>query len=323
MSWMDWIAFKHVLFVHLPIAAALMAPLPLIAAQRPGRGIKPWWIACRYVVWAGVLGSVTAVITGLRAAQTAHLLPSGEFIARGSFHDPGTFQMHQWLAGSSLVLGLLTLKTLHRRREDHQGIGVLALFLGLLWSGATLVAAFYGNQLSHPVVIKTPVSHSVTAAPPKVDPEASAPLRAMDYMSLIPMHVEPVKSIPHGNRWIRVWANAKAADAYRDGKPLPEGSLVVMNTFEDRWGKPGYEQGPLYALEVKPEGKSSLTFYWPRVPEARRNETHGQDRAYWRDDDPNLKSCMACHAQGMAPMKDRSKWVVPKPKPKTDEAGTK
>lgn len=322
MPWMDWIALKHPLVVHLPFAAALLLPLALIAAQRPGRGIKPWWITCRYLAWTGVLCSVVALVSGVRIAQMEKLLSAGQLISRGSIQDPTVFQLHQWLGGGSLLLGLLTLRALHRKREEHQGIGVLGLFLGLLWAGMVLAGGYYGHLLAHPA----PVPEPAATAPPKpepVDDEPTAPLRALDYASLTPVHMEPVKSIPHGNRWIRVWANTLAEEAYRNGSPLPEGSLVVMNSMEDRWGRPGYDQGPLYALEVKPGGKPSLTFYWARVPEARRNETQGLDRAYWRGDDPNLKGCMACHAEGMAPLKDRSRWGIPKPRPKTSDEDKK
>jgi len=115
-----------------------------------------------------------------------------------------------------------------------------------------------------------------------------------------------VKSAPHGNRWIRVWVNPESEKAYQAGEPLPPGSLVVMSTVEDRWGRPGFEQGPLYALETAKDGKTRFTFYWPQ----------GNPAAYWRGDDAGLSGCLSCHGQGMAPAKDRSKWVVPrKPKP--------
>jgi hypothetical protein len=86
-----------------------------------------------------------------------------------------------------------------------------------------------------------------------------------------------------------------------------------MNSFENRWNRPSTEPGPLYALEIKAGGKPSLTFYWPRVPEARRNETGGADRAYWHDDAPELQTCQGCHAQGAAAVKDRSHWMATLP----------
>jgi len=315
---MDWIAQKHALFVHVPAVAALLLPFALVAAQRPGRGIKPWWVTCRYLAWAGVLGSFPAVLSGLQEAYRAKLLAQGQYLAKGVLENPTLFQLHQWIALTSFVMGLLTLRVLYRKREEHQGIGLLSLLLGVLWAGSALVAAFHGHQLAHPQAVKATEAVATPKVAPPPDPEASAPLRALDYASLIPMHAEPVKSAPHGNRWVRVWTNAKAAEAYREGKPLPEGSLVVMSSVEDRWGRPGFDPGPLYALELKEEGKPSLAFYWARVPEARRNETRGLDRAYWRGADPNLRACMECHGAGIAPLKDRSKWVIPKPKPKAE-----
>jgi hypothetical protein len=103
-------------------------------------------------------------------------------------------------------------------------------------------------------------------------------------------------------------------EAYRAGQRLPEGAFLVMSSQEDRWGRPGIDAGPLYSMEMK-GGKVRLAYYWPRVPEAKRGETGGADRAYWHGEDSHLGSCLTCHADGLAPAKDRSTWVVPR-KPK-------
>jgi len=316
MSGIDWTALDHGLFVHLPIAAAILLPAALIAAQRPGRGIKPWWTTCRYLAWTGVVGAGLAALSGFWTAHASHVLPAGEWLAKGSVRNPSLFQVHQWTGLASLVLGALTLRSLHRKRQDHQGIGVLGLFLGLLWTGAGLAAGYSGTLLERPAPSKPKAPPSEPQAVPVKDPEDAAPIRALDYGRLVPMHPAPVKSVPHGNRWIRVWVSPSAESAYREGGQLPEGSMVVMSTVEDRWGRPGYDQGPLYAMDVKPGGKPSFIFYWPRVPEARRSETMGAERAYWRGDDGNLKGCYACHGEGIAPLKDRSKWAIRRPKPK-------
>jgi len=323
MSWMDWMAHNHAIFVHVPVAVAILIPLALVSAQRAGRGIRPWWLTCRYLAWGGVLFTIAAVFSGFLEAKQLNFLAPGQFFAAKGTGTARIFWQHQVLGATSLGLGLLTLKAVFRRREEHQSLGFLTLFVGLLWVAASLGAAWNGSQLGRPQwapeppPVKAVDPRPVVAAP--VDPEATAPLRALDYLSLVPMHAEPVRNPLHGNRWIRVWVTPGAEEAYRAGQKLPEGALLVMSSTEDRWGRPGMDAGPLYALEMK-EGKPRFTFYWPRVPAAKRGETGGAERAYWRGEDSNLAGCLSCHLDGLAPKRDRSSWVVPK-KPKVEGQG--
>lgn len=321
MSWMDWVAHNHSVFVHVPVAVAILMPLALVSAQRAGRGIRPWWVTCRYLAWGGVLFSMAALISGFLQAKRLNLLPPGQFLAPKGVGEAAVFRLHQALGAGSLVLGLLTLKTVFRRREEHQGIGLLSLLLGLLWTGALLCAGWFGGQLGEPAApVAAPVTQVDAPTAKPVDPEAKAPLRALDYQSLVPMHAEAVRNPLHGRRWIRVWVTPGAEEAYRLGQKLPNGALLVMSSVEDRWGRPGQDSGPLYAMEMQ-GGKPTFTFYWPRVPAANRGETGGAARAYWRGDDVNLASCVTCHLEGLAPKRDRSSWVVPK-KPKVDAASS-
>ena len=320
MSWMDWITHNHSVFVHVPVAVAVLIPLALVSAQRAGRGIRPWWVTCRYLAWAGVLFSGVAVVSGFLLSKKLNLLAPGQFLAPREVGEAAVFRLHQMFGAAALLLGLLTLKAVFRRREEHQGIGFLALLTGLLWAAAILGATWHGRRLVRPSA-PAPVSGPAKVEPPAevapaVDSEAKAPLRALDYLSLVPMHTEPVRNPLHGNRWVRVWVTPGAEEAYRAGQKLPEGSLLVMSTVEDRWGRPGQDSGPLYALETK-QGQPYFTFYWPQVPAAKRGEVGGAARAYWRGDDANLAACLTCHSQGLAPRRDRSSWVVPR-KPKVE-----
>jgi uncharacterized membrane protein len=317
----EWLAAQHPMLVHLSIACVMLLPIALIAAQRKGRGIKPWWVTCRYLAWMGVLGSLVAFISGWQTAKLQGVLPKFRELFSALPAPNDHMRWHQFLAILACVVGLACLKSMYRRREEHEGIGVQALMLGLMWLGLTLPAANHAHQMNRPSAGSVAPRPAKAEAPTSVaEPEAKVPLRALDYGSLVPMHTEPVKSPAHGNRWIRVWASPEAAEAYQNGQAIPAGALVVMSTVEDRWGRPGYESGPLYALDLK-TGKPELLLYWPRVPEAKRNETNGAERVYWRGVDPNLSACLQCHASGIAPAKDRSKWVVPK-KPKAEETLT-
>lgn len=307
MPWMDWIASRHLVFVHVPVAVAFLLPWALIAAQRVGRGIRPWWITCRFLGWAGVLFGVVALATGFLQAKRLGFLAPGQLIGPKGAGLSETFRIHQILAGGSFLIGLATLRSMFRKRQDHEGLGFLSLVLGVLWGMSSVAVGFFGARLREPQA--KPAAPVIAVAPePKRDPIAVPPHRMLDFQALEPMHAEPVRNPLHGNRWLRVWASPEAIASYRAGGALPEGALVVMSTQEDRWGRPGPEHGPLLAMESK-SGKLRFLYYWPRVPEARRGETGGEAKAFWQGSDAQLDACLSCHAEGLAPVKDRSTWT--------------
>jgi len=232
--------------------------------------------------------------------------------------SPETLLLRHVLLGScSLLLGGAALWAMTRPRKEHQSLGLLALGLGLLWSVLLVLTGDNGHGLGHlqkraaippvPAVVPALAAPPVRVPPAPRDPEAQAPLRALDYAALQPVHPDPVKSLAHGGRWIRAWVSPEAAEAYRAGDTLPVGTLVVLSSQEDRWGRPGPEVGPLYALEIQ-AGGPSLTFYWPRVPAERRREVAGATRVYWRGGDAQLEACRTCHVAGLADPAKRSRW---------------
>jgi hypothetical protein len=316
---MEWIALKHALLSHLPVATGLLLPWALFAAQRHGRGIRPWWTVARYLGWAGILGTLGAVLSGLASGRLLSLIPSHRITpvpVFGSGPDALLFR-HALLGAISLLVGLAAVWAMNRSRKDHESLGFLALLAGLAWSAMLLAAGHGGYRLAHEKVrvLAVPVAPAavpvqpVKPAAPRIepDPEASLPVRALDYAALEAIHPDPVKSLAHGGRWIRTWVSPEAAAAYRTGQPLPQGALVVLSTVEDRWGRPGPEIGPLFTLEMKAAGPE-LAFYWPRIPMERRREFGGDSRAYWRGADAHLDACRACHAAGMADPAQRSRW---------------
>jgi hypothetical protein len=309
---MDWIALKHALLSHLPVATGLLLPWALVASQRPGRGIRPWWTVARYLGWAGLLGTLCAFVSGFATGRFLALIPPHRLLPVLP-HGPGPeallFRHALWGLGS-LVVGVGATWAMNRPRRDHESLGFLALLLGLAWSAVLLVVGEGGYRLAH-VHVRTvaPVAAPIALAGPKPDsdPEARLPVRALDYASLEAIHPEPVKSPAHGGRWIRAWVSPEAAPAYRAGQPLPQGTLVVLSSAEDRWGRPGMETGPVCALEIKASGPS-LTFYWARVPMERRPDFGGESRVYWRGQDAHLEACRTCHVTGMADPAQRSRW---------------
>ncbi len=310
---MDWIALKHALLSHLPVASGLLLPWALFAAQRRGRGIRSWWMVSRYLGWWGLLGLAGAVVSGFAAGRMLGLIPAHHLLpvpASGPGLEALLFR-HALLAAAAVLLSAGAVWSMNRARKDHESLGLLALALGLAWSALLLLTGESGYRLAHhvrvPVAAPILLPAAVVVRPAEQDPEAKAPLRALDYAALEAIQAELVKSPAHGGRWIRAWASPEAAAAYRAGQPLPQGALVVLSSQEDRYGRPGPEVGPLYALEMKATGPA-LTFYWPRVPMEQRRHYGGDSRVYWRGSDAHLESCRTCHATGMANSAQRSRW---------------
>lgn len=315
---MDWLAHKHALLTHLPVATGLLLPWALLAAQRPGRGIRPWWTVARYLGWMGLAGMLGAFLTGYPSLVRRGYLPAQRLLPSLSPATGGPATWHLLLALGSLVLAGAAVWAMNRPRREHQSLGKLALALGLLWCAVLLMAGHTGDELARgarpaaPAPLPAPVpAKAVAPAPAAPAPPPAAgqqpTARILDYTALEPLHPDPVKSLAHGGRWVRAWVTPGAAAAYRAGQALPAGAVVVLSSVEERWGRPGPDPGPLCALESTPDGPV-LTYYWGRVPPSQRKETGGEAQAYWRGADARLESCRACHAQGMADPARRSRW---------------
>lgn len=307
MTYLDWIAFKHPMWIHVPLACAILSPLALLAAQRRGRGIRPWWTACRYLAWMGVFGLLPALLSGLLWAHRLGFVPPGKLLATKEALG-GLVRHHQIWAAASLGLGLLTLLSVHRKRQDHQGIGLRALFFGCLWASATAMTGFYGGRMAHPM----PGEPDLAIQAPKAanDPEAELPARYLDFGSLLPIGDAWARIPQHEGRWGRVWVTASGIEAYQAGRPLPPGAYAVMATAQDRTAQPGPDPGPLYGVEILADGAPKFTVYWAAVPEAEQPKFGGQDAVYWRTPDAQVRSCAACHAGGASEPAQRIKFPV-------------
>jgi len=154
MAWLDWYASRHTWLVHLPWSAALLLIVPAIAAQRGGRGIRPWWTTCRYLALIGLVAAVLTAGSGLESAWRRGLLD----LATGRLPAaPGLGRLTQIHGTAGLLCVLLSascLRALYRKRQDHQGIGLPALALALAWGLVAWGAVYTGRCL----VGRTPAS---------------------------------------------------------------------------------------------------------------------------------------------------------------------
>jgi len=318
MGWIEWMADQHIKAMVFALAASVLIPFPLIAAQRPGRGIKPWWTTSRFLAWTGLIGAVFAVATGQFMAKSLGLLEGG-WIIRDEWSD---LRVHQYLGGTAILLGWFCIRAVHARRKEHEGLGAYALIVGLLWALVAVGAGHYGIKMAKARKLEM-AARQMQLEPDIVTDQTSGSRRIMkmlDYASLTPIHHEPVRSAPHKNRWIRVWVTPGAVEAYNKGERLPEGATVVMNSVEDRWGRPGYDIGPLYFMEALPDGKTRLGLYWSNVPESKRGEVGGFKSVNWLEPNANLTACRECHAEGLAAHNTRVRRAVQAPRRPSPEA---
>ncbi|HJV23769.1 MAG TPA: hypothetical protein VJ570_13785 [Holophagaceae bacterium] len=142
MSLPEVLGRQHPAWVHLPIAASLLLPLPL--ALRLALGGEGWDRTIRYLAWAGVLGGALAQASGLIFARMGELLPPDGWLPRGA----GLLRTHQLLAMGGFALGLATLVGVLRARSRWGRALTLVLALG--WAGVWGLAGHWGGRMVFP-----------------------------------------------------------------------------------------------------------------------------------------------------------------------------
>ena len=118
---MEWIALQHALLSHLPVATGLLLPWALLASQRPGRGIRPWWTVARYLGWAGILGTLGAFLSGFAKGRVSALPPVQHLLTAlfsGSSGADVLLFRHLVLGVASLLVGIAALWAMNRHRKD-------------------------------------------------------------------------------------------------------------------------------------------------------------------------------------------------------------
>lgn len=288
-------AQEHPAFIHIPLGLAVTLPLVLLWSFR-AKDPAVWIRSALFMGAVALAGGLSALYSGLLWARKINLVPADALLPRITSNTQVLQQVlrrHEFIAVAGYGLGLLCLVLLWRALRDPRLRGA-ALAVSLAWAAAW---GFTGKQGGIMVFGNAETNRAAAAADAarRADTEAELPIRALDYASLEPATPRPFLSKAHGGHWGRVWVTASAVDAYQAGKPLPAGAYAVMSTVLDAQGRPGFEPGPLLMRETKAGGAQAFAFYWPRVPEARRADTGGQDAVYWRSPASQLASCGRCH----------------------------
>lgn len=307
---LEFIAREHPAFVHVPLGLVIVLPLAMLMSYRSAHP-HAWKVTACFLAVLAWGSSLVALFSGLLWGRQVNLIAPGAYLPQVASEKQvlqRMLQLHEFAALLGVALGglctFLIWRSLraervnevppqHRRLADR-GVGSAAFAVGLLWLGSWGACGklggimVFGNEESNRAAAEADAAK-------RADLEADLPIRALDYASLEPATAAPVRSPQHHNRWVRVWVTASGIDAYKAGKQLPPGAYAVMSTYEDLKGKPSLEPGPLYFRETKAGGTPYVAFYWPRVPEAQRAKTGGEDFVYLRSPSPKLQACQDCH----------------------------
>lgn len=316
-SLLEWFAREHPAFVHVPLGLVATLPLAMVGSFLSPQGHR-WTRTAFFMAAVAWFSSAVALGSGLLWGRQIGLILPGAFLppeANATQVIQRMLRLHIYAALVGVLVGALCLALIWRawgpgnpitgdhdlqhgrhlgRRFWERGVGLPALFAGLLWLGAW---GFCG-KLGGVMVFGNEETNRASAeaeAKRKNDVEADLPIRALDYGSLEPLTPEPQMSQAHGGFWVRTWVPASGIDAYRAGKPLAPGAYTVLSTFLDQKGKPSHELGPLYFKEVLADGNVAFAYYWAKVPEGKRAALGGEDAVYWRSPHPNLAVCATCH----------------------------
>lgn len=124
------------------------------------------------------------------------------------------------------------------------------------------------------------------------DPVAEAAVR--EYKGWKQVNAVPVLSEAHNDTWVVTYVNSKAEPGAVAGRfPLPEGAILVKESFVDANQKPG-ARGPVYVMEKRARGydPANADWHWAVVEADGRVSMTGTGR---REHETFL--CADCHAK--------------------------
>ncbi|MGF1477505.1 MAG: cytochrome P460 family protein [Geminicoccaceae bacterium] len=117
---------------------------------------------------------------------------------------------------------------------------------------------------------------------------------ALSYRGWPRYNSSPFRSATHGERYVNVYANARASDygLFEEAAPLPEGAIIAKDSFtvtEDGRTYPG----PLFVMEKMAEGFDERSGDWRYAMIMPDGSFIGESL---RANDRSMDFCVECHA---------------------------
>lgn len=279
----------HPPLTHFPIVCSILAVVCLTASWRSPR---PWLREAAAWLW------VLTFLSGLASGLTGHLFSSHLGFTEGFSLVPsgdvlgGLLRDHVLWAMGGLLASLICLGAARGTLRGKPWPFPVQLGSGLV------AAVLFGLAGSHGGEMVYGGGQKVGSVP--VEGSQDLLEAAKDHRTaLVKLNARSWVSRTHGKRWVNTYVSKSVVEAYEAGESLPEGSLVVKESFQDQGGKPSRTEGPLYVMRKGKVSRSPATGGWeyalmwekpvPGNPEGLLAPTRALPG------DPGLASCIKCH----------------------------
>jgi len=305
----------HPPIVHFAVACPLLALFALGAQkvfQKQWLGLTAaalWGFAFLAALAAGATGHLFSLSLGMESEFS--IIPSGS-IAQGRLQE------HVLLGSASLLFSLLTLWAAVRTFQERPLPWKVQILVALISAALVGLTGHEGGEMvygsepaSAPVSAVSPPEESTGKKIEKTNPAPSAevppPSPSGDLLSqtqnyrthLVKMNSRPWNSRTHGHRWVNTYVSKEAVEAYEKSDPLPEGTQVVKESFENAGGKASGQSGPLYVMVKNSSAATRSTGGWQYALVWEKPVPHNpeniQEAVRWLPGDPHLNSCVKCH----------------------------
>jgi uncharacterized membrane protein len=290
-----WLGPLHPPMTHFPIVCSILAVL----AFGLGSWKKaPWLLKSAQALW--LLTFLSAVASILLGHLFAHHL--GMTLDWSVLPPPqamkGQLRFHAILGTLATVLSIATLIGALQQVKGKAWPPVLQLVLGLVLAALFGVTGHEGGEMVYGPEESPSVSSGSTPLSPPLNGDLFSLIQ--DYrQTMVKINARMWNSRTHGHRWVNTYVSKEAVTAYKNSDEMPEGALVVKESFENGGGKPSQTPGPLYVMRKGKVSDSPQTGGWQfalrwdhPVP---GNPENIQMPVTWLSGDGHLNSCVRCH----------------------------
>ena len=288
----DLLGPLHPPMTHFPIVCSILAVTALGWGMVQKKEV--WLFKAAGALWIiAFLSAVPSVLLGHLFAHNLGMYPQWSLLPPDNVLK-GQLRFHAILGTLGLGLSLLTLRGALCSLRSKPFSPKLQLSLGLAVAVLFGLAGHEGGEMTYGE---------------EKEPASTAPVLATgdllslvkDYrQSLVKMNSTPWNSRTHGHRWVNTYVSKRSAETYKNSGIMPEGSLVVKESFEDQGGKPSDIPGPLYLMRKGKTADSPQTGGWEYAmtwdKPVTGNPENIQGPVTWRTGDSHLNSCMKCHS---------------------------